>query len=327
MQTLLIGLAMTVASSAMGAALVPGDTMSLCTEGDGQWDVRIRRGREQDGLREIVVGMPRGMCVDNRGGIYVCDSFASRILRFTTDGRPLQEITHPELRGPIAIEVDREDVLLIEGGLRQQGDQILLEMDVSGSTPAFSRLEVDAVVVDAVLAENPKSHSLAVAPLGTTGLRYMRSTGGEDSNLVVIDRANQYVKSVPSRFFDVQGRYYKPVPPMENEAPHAMGVFDESGQLIGRFSAPSGPFVKLQGWVYFLDMSDDKAVNLKRYASDGLVEDAIALVGYERGERILTSPDGRYILGVRRGFVQGRYEIRVRWYTYGEQSEEVGLRE
>ena len=299
-------------STASDPALVPGEWVTLCREGTGEWDVTVKRGMDNE--YEIVYGfpdVPRGMCVDNDGVIWVCDTFGNKILRFNSDLKRLDIITHPDLYHPKAIRVDENNVVLLTSVVRGKGEEAYSEIDASEAG-----WDLEPVSNDPVVADDGETYSGEPAPFGKDGLRYLCATDRTDISLVLVDAEGRYVKSVPSRFYDRQGRYYRFTGKAKNEGGFPVMVYDESGKTLGQIDVPSSPYVKLDGWVYFRDLEDPQGPSLKRYAADGSVEDTIAWDTHEEFEALQVSPNGKHILGLRVHFRDGgKHKIAVRTYS------------
>ena len=296
------------------ATLTAGTAIQLYERGDGPWDRKVLTG--DDGS---VWGMPTGIAVDNDGRIYICDTFRDRILVFTPEGQPWKVIEGEQLYHPLNIEPCEHDTMLVNAVVRGKGEDIQFVVSYNGNSWQLEPVEKAEPVGYEELREMGVTSQLGlVAPFGKDGLRYLVWTSACDRDLQLVDKNGQYVKSVPSKFFDQKGRYYKHV---KDETARielgesAYGIFDESGNLLGKFTARGSRLVKFRDWIYVIERSEEKWSLLRRYGPSGSVEHEIKLVGAELPGRPLISRNSQHVFL----FTMGADEIAmVTRLTYQE---------
>jgi len=275
------------------ATLTAGTKIQLCKSGDGPWDRKVRQA--SDGT---VYWEPTGIAVDNDGRIYVCDTFRDRILVFTPEGEPWRVIESEQLYHPRSIKVSEDNTLLVTAVVRGKAERIQFVVSYEGEDWDFQALEKVEALGDRELDKIMADRGL-VAPFGKDGLRYLVTTGLAGRNLQLVDKDGRHVKSVPSKFFDQKGRYYKSVKDETvrielGEA--AFGIFDESGNLLGKFTARGPRLVKFRGWIYVIEPFEGKRSLLRRYGEDGSVEHEIRLLNAEIVAMPLISPNSEHFL-------------------------------
>ncbi len=310
--------AVSTAAAEERATLTAGPRIFLAEEGSGLWDLVVRRGTQGDGEG------PSGKAVDNDGYIYVCDTFGNKILVFTKDGQRHQVLTTEELYHPIKIIADEDRVLHVDAVIAGRGEDIQYTVTRAADGWAFSEKQKAELVPDAA---QPDIALSMTAPFGRDGLKYLTATAGYKYQLQLVDKDNNFVKFVPCKMYDKNGRYYKSRYD-KNLGKGVITVLDESGTVLGEFEEEregAGPPVRYRGWVYFrLFKEGGRLCFLRRYSEDGTVEHEIELLGLEEervllGPPLMISPNGKYCFHYDGGGKPGLLQLWVQRMTYREE--------
>lgn len=265
------------------ATLTAEEKVYLCKDGDGPWDLKLSR----DSNGQVYGIPPRVNAVDNDGHVYICDVLRDRILVFTAEGKPWKVIKNENLHRPHRIKMGENNTLFVNGVIKGKGKSIQFIVSYDGKSWIFRQLEKADIAIAGVKKYSQQYGQ--VLPYGKDGLRYLEGTGGEGVPLQLVDENNNYVKSVPSIFFDQKGRYYKPI------IGHSVfGIYNESAELLGKFTAGGPQLLKFRGWVYVIEQLDEKRSVLRRYGENGSVEHEITM-DCKMPAKPLISPNSQYI--------------------------------
>jgi len=277
------------------ATLTAGTKIQLCKSGDGPWDRGLERAPDGSAL-----WVPRGLAVDNDGRIYVPDPLRDRIFVFAPEGQPWKVIESEQFYEPSDVKVSEDNTLLVTAWVKEKGEPVQLVASYNGTDWQFELVKSAEPVGHEYeeFARMYRIHDIGrVVPFGKDGLRYLGWTARWDRDLQLVDKDGRHVKSVPGKFFDQKGRYYKRV---KNETArvelgeNAFAIVDESGNLLGKFTARGNLLLKFKGWIYVMDHSENKWSLLRRYGEDGSVEHEIRLVNDEILGLPLISPNGEH---------------------------------
>lgn len=267
---------------AQSATLKAGKKVFLTKEGDGPWDLKVLRRPDN-----TVAGWPNGEAVDNNGNIYINDTFGNRILVFTPEGKPWKIITHKDLYHPLDISVDEDNTIFVNSVIRGKGEDIQYIISFDGRKWNFKTLgKVQSIVANVINKEIP-FYDISEFPHNEYGVRYVISPVPTDKPILLFNKNNKYIKSVPSSYFDKKGRYY--TYSMERKK---RVIVDEDGNILGEFNSGGSRKLKYRGWIYFVEKLNGKWSLLRRYGEDGTVEHEIKV---DATGKLLISPDNKFV--------------------------------
>jgi len=290
------------------AKLVAGPKIFLAERGTGLWDYTAYVNPEGEGYG------PGPMVVDNNGYIYLPDTFGGAILVFTHTGERYDVITYEGLRHPVCRGFDDNNILHVE--CVTKGTAELVQYTIAKDGKGWEIREKPKV--EPVPGSSYSEAAVGMtSPFGRDGLRYLRASDGY--RLQLFDEDGNFVKFVPSLYYDQKGRYYKKGYSSQIDKFFVI-VLNESGEVLGEFTMDKlGSPVRYRGWVYFYVKHDgNDHYFLTRYAPDGSVEEEIE-TEFRKVSTLYMSPNSEYCFTQVQSPEDGRQGIWVQSLTYREQ--------
>lgn len=294
-----------------GSAREPVMTMEwekeLVHSGDGEWDVTVMGSSFEDSP-DLHGGVPSGIAVDNKGRIFICDSYKDRVLVFNSDGsrHSLLSLTG-KLDFPQKITVDKHNNLYILGGAPEDDNAREIVAKATGSGWSIVPIDLDAYEVP----PNAKreTHMRGIAPVGCTGLVAIPIQLEDRTKYQLFDEAGKPVGIFPTLNIDSERRSFQQL-----ESESKIRVYKKGGEQVDcDTQVPDSPswFIPFRSKLYILSGG-----TLFELGDKGATQDVVNVDLNGLPENIVASPCADYFYNYSVKHVGSQYSITFTKWNY-----------